>query len=114
MLRLKKVKKKFTYILSDLDFFRFLGQKDKYMTDIGEAVSSIILMLELSVYMQNSSAFDALCNGPTPRVVCTPLTCFRAHNVFSLFSLIVIVSARIAVKRMHALHLQLLGKLEEI
>ena len=47
-------KKKITYLLSDLDFSRFLGQKDKYMTEIREVVSSIILMLELSVYMQNS------------------------------------------------------------
>ena len=62
-----------------MNFFRFLGQNVKYMTDIGMAVSSIILMLELSVYMQNSSAFDALCNVPTPRVKFSLISLYQVH-----------------------------------
>ena len=65
--------------------FPIIGLKDRFPSDIGEAVSSIILISELSVYMQNSSAFDALCNGPTPEscaIGISPLRIFE--NVYPL------------------------------
>ena len=64
-------RKKSTNLTSDFADFPPFGQNDRFMSDIGGPVSSIILILELSYYMQNSWAFDALLNGAIPRVPCT-------------------------------------------
>ena len=41
-------------LISDFADFPLIGQNDRFMSDIGGPVSSIILILELSYYMQNS------------------------------------------------------------
>ena len=73
-----KVAKNFHKYQSRLCRFFTFGQNYRFPSDIGGPVTSIILMLELSYYMQNSWAVDALFIGTIPRVPCTAVF-LRSH-----------------------------------
>ena len=57
--------------MSDFAVFPHFDQNYQFLSNIGRPVSFIILIVELSYYMQNSWAVDALSIGAIPRVPCT-------------------------------------------
>ena len=70
----KHWKRNSTNLMSDFPDFKFFHQNYRFPSDIGGPVTSIIMISELSFYMQNSWAIDALFNGTIPRVPCTPVS----------------------------------------
>ena len=84
----KHRKKTSTYLISDYADFPLLCQNDRFPSDIGGPVTSIILIFEISYYMQNSWASDARFNGTIPRVPCTAVFLrSRVQNILYLFTL---------------------------
>ena len=62
---------KSTNLMSGFAVFPYFDQNYQFLSDMGGPISSIILIVELSYYMQNSWAVDALSIGAIPRVPCT-------------------------------------------
>ena len=74
-------------LMSDFEDFPTFGQIVRFLADIGGPVTFIILILELSNYMQNSWASHALLNGTIPRAPCTAVF-LRSHvkNILYFFT----------------------------
>ena len=114
-------------LMSDFANFPLFGQNDRFPSYIGGPITSIILMLEISNYMQNSWASDARFNGTIPRVPCMAIFLrSRVQNILyflhffpmifesALISIILILELSVLDKSCLELNFQATGTIHRV